>query len=95
MVLALDAVHAWWYGASFAVHVCWCGALFAVHVVVVLGARCHLCVVLGIHRHSWVLLLGPHHLLYVVVWDLVHCSCGGGAGRSLCGAGWVFIAIRW
>ena len=61
--------------------------MFAVRVVVVLGARCHSCVVLGIHHHSWVLLLGPCCLLYVVVWDLVRCSCGGGAGRSLCGAG--------
>jgi len=56
-------------------------------VVVVLGACCHSCVVLGIHRCLWVLLLGPHHLSYVVVWDLVRCLCGGGAGCSLCGAG--------
>jgi len=84
---ALDPVHAWWYEASFTIHVCWCGALFTVCVVVVLGAHCHSCVVLGIHRRSWVLLLGPRHLSYVVVWDLVRHSCGGGARCSLCGAG--------
>jgi len=58
---------------------------------VMLGARCHLCVVLGIHHCSWA-------LNAVRVWwygasfaiHVFHRLCGGGAGRLLsfvCGAG--------